>query len=353
MQTHSFHVRGPAVAGRRGFTLIELLVVIAIIAVLIALLLPAVQQAREAARRTQCQNNLKQLGLAVHNFHDTYGKLPASGRPAAASTTRIGTFVQILPFIEQSAMWDRYDQSVNWGHANNLPVTGLSLPAFLCPSAPGNETLDHNPDGYGAGSPWVGIVANGSYASSLGNDPALVSVAAAAGKTVIGSVSTVSTASQPTNGFLPKNAKIQFGDVTDGLSNTIAVWESAGRPFVYRRGTLVSSDLTQHRLNGGGWCRPASDVLFAGSNADGTVVPGLSLNRTNGLDVGPESYGPTGYPSVGTEGSSQPFSFHTGGLHVLLGDGSVRFLSESTDIGVTAALVTRNGGTNEPIVSQF
>ena len=157
-----------------------------------------------------------------------------------------------------------------------------------------------------------------------------------------------SSAAQPTNGFLPKNATVTFGDVTDGLSNTIAVFESGGRPFAYRRGAQVGTNPSTHRVNGGGWCRPASDILFAGSNTTGAKVPGVSFGRTNGYDVGGESYGGSGYPApYGTEGTSQPYAFHRGGVNVVFGDGSVKFLDEAIHIGVVAALVTRNSAGGE------
>src|SRR6187431_1306693 len=109
---------------RRGFTLIELLVVIAIIAVLIALLLPAVQQAREAARRSQCKNNLKQIVLGVHNFENSYRHLPTSNRPIAAGTKRLSGILRIMPYIDQANIYNQYDQTQNWSAAANLPVTG-------------------------------------------------------------------------------------------------------------------------------------------------------------------------------------------------------------------------------------
>lgn len=335
----------------RGFTLVELLVVIAIIGILVALLLPAIQSAREAARRTQCANNIKQLGIAIHNFHDTKKVLPSGGRPPGAATVRYGVFVLLLPYVDQKPLWDKYDTSVSWSHVNNLPVTSERIAAYECASSPKHGgILDHNPDGYSSGSPWVGIVANGDYGASLGIDPALPSLAAALSppRVVIGSSSTISTASQNTNGFLPKNSALTLADITDGTSNTIAVFESGGRPYVYRRGTQVGNNLPANRLNGGGWARPASDILFSGSSATGAVVPGVFFNRTNGYNVGPENYGANGYPSVGTEGSSQPFSFHPSGLQALVGDGSVRFIDEAVDIGVISAGITRNQGLLEP-----
>src|SRR3954470_16805972 len=121
---------------RSGFTLVELLVVIAIIGVLVALLLPALQSAREAGRRSSCQNNMKQIGLAIHNFHDTKQHLPSSTRPAAGGTVRHGVFTYLLPFIEQKALWDQYDLSISWGVAPNTAVTGLRMASYECPSSP-------------------------------------------------------------------------------------------------------------------------------------------------------------------------------------------------------------------------
>lgn len=383
-----------------GFTLVELLVVIAIIGVLVGLLLPAVQAAREAARRSSCANNLKQIGLGIHNFHSAKDKLPSSGRPSAASTVRFGFFVQVLPFIEQQKLWELYDGSVNWSHVNNVnssvglaagdpllqpaavtpaaasltPDPGVSrvqLDVFQCASAPRhNNALDHNPDNFkGSVTSWVGIVANGDYAASLGNAPTLEYFGSVQSPVIAidGSSRTTSSGSVVTNGFAPKNSQINFKDITDGLSNTIAVWESGGRPFVYQRGVQVSEDLYTAHTNAGGWVRPASDILFEGSNANGTVIPGLFLNRTNGYNHANEVYGATGYPVVagrtalvggspvdqpyGTEGSSQPYSFHPSGLHALLGDGSVKFFDESINMGVAAALVSRNGGNREPKVA--
>lgn len=334
---------------RVGFTLIELLVVIAIIGVLVGLLLPAVQSARESSRRSSCQNNLKQIGIALHNFHDAKGKLPSSGRPNTASTVRVGSMVFLLPYMEQKPLWDRYDLTKNWSDVANLPVTSTVIQNYVCPSSARPSTvLDHNPDGWPGSGAWNGIVAPGDYGASLGVDPRLEAVAASAGLVVHSSSSMTSTATNPTNGMLPKNASLKFGDIVDGLSNTIAFIESAGRPYVYRVGTIVDSDLGKHHTNGGGWCRAATDILFAGSSKDGTTLPGLFINRTNGYDHQTESYGGTGYPApYGTEGSSEPYSFHSAGFNILLGDGSVKLFDDSASVDVLAALITRNQGGDE------
>jgi prepilin-type N-terminal cleavage/methylation domain-containing protein len=376
---------------RTGFTLVELLVVIAIIGVLASLLLPAVQSAREASRRTQCLNNLKQIGLAIHGFHDSKQKLPSSTRPLASSSVRKGANVFLLAFLEEKALLDHWDDNKNWDDntdstgtqisasnpgASNQQIAKTIVPSFICPSSPrNNNALDHNPAGSTASSPsssqwagsgaFVGVVAVGDYGASVGVAPALQTWATAkqtatptSPPTIIhGSVSYQSgTGGAPiTNGFLPKNASISFADVTDGLSNTIAYFESAGRPFIYRKGgTLLSSDLSSHHTNGGGWSRAASDIELKGSNVDGTIVGGTAVsdngyvNRTNGYDHTNEAYGATGYPAPYlTDGSSEPYSFHPGGFNYLLGDGTVKFYNEDGDIVVLAALVTRDQGGNE------
>ena len=346
-------------APRHGFTLVELLVVIAIIGVLAALLMPAVQSAREAARRSQCTDNQHQIGIAVHNFHDVKKYLPSSVRPIAGNTNRAGSLIFLLPFIDRQDLYDQYNFNYTWSEdtdatARNVAlVTGQRINVYECPSAP-HTSKDHDPN-----KSLTAVVGLSDYGLSVGNAPGLAAAAAAAYPhypdpasatdpplVIQESTSYTSTAAAPTNGFAPKNAQITFGDITDGLSNTIAMFESGGRPFVYRRGSLLGSDLTVHRLNAGGWCRAATDILFAGSNQTGSVIPGAYFNRTNGFDVGGQSvpYSATGNAApYGTEGTSQPFAFHKGGQNVLFGDGSVKFLNEAVDIGIVAALVTRNG----------
>jgi len=290
---------------RAAFTLIELLVVIAIIGVLIALLLPAVQKVREAANRMSCSNNLKQIGLALHNYHDANSKFPPGQVDSPAKHI---WSAYTLPYFEQGNIYRGYDFSVHWYQGVNQALVTTQLKIMQCPSALPNRVEDPPNQRAGVTVP----AACGDYAAIGNVDDALV-----------------------TNGFIPgplpprPNAVLIVGvgirltDITDGTSQTMMVGEIAGRPVHYVTGGRVVNDPT-HPVYGAGWADWDNGFQIHGSTSDGLTEPGpcgVNCNNNKGI-----------------------FSFHTGGANVLFADGSVHFLRESADIRVVAALATRNGG---------
>ena len=346
----------------RGFTLVELLVVIAIIGVLVALLLPAIQSAREAARRTSCNNNLKNLGIAALNFHDSHKKLPTSNRAAGVTNApRYAWATLMLPYFEEQNVFDLYDFKSNWSKptaANNKPLPNAQLVAtrlnvFECPSVPEEGRLDGDLQYWSQGIPdWKTsqCAAPTDYAPITQVEQGLVTWRDASGQPVVDQ-DPDPTIKLDRTGMLLRNTVATLRHVTDGTSNTILLAETAGRPFVYRKNGRVGDVLT-NRVNGGGWARPASEFGLYGSSNEGDSFPGpCAVNCTNGEDylkngtsdmsIVPLTLGTIAY---GTNGTSETFAFHPGGANILFGDGSVHFLSEDISIRVYARLVTRKGG---------
>jgi len=296
---------------RTGFTLIELLVVIAIISVLIALLLPAVQQAREAARRIQCANNLKQIGLALHNYENQWRMFPTATRPLPAQPGRkqAATLVRVLPFLDQTQVYSQYDFGVNWFDAPNPPVIKIALTMYLCPSTPNSNRVDTKTINVG-GLTFAGPRACADYAPLEG----------------VGSLLTgtglVDKESENSPGALQVNfTQCRMADVLDGTSSTLLIGEDAGRPVWYIRGRI---DPMNTVLPGAGWADDEQDFFLHGAKGDALATP-------------------PGPCAINCHNDGELYSFHTGVANTLFADGHVRFLAANTDIRVVARLITPRG----------
>lgn len=289
---------------RKAFTLIELLVVIAIIAILIALLLPAVQQAREAARRAQCKNNLKQIGLALHNYHDLHkyfppgfiGVDPATGWLDAEGVNGWGWASMILPQLDQSTLFDKINFKQPLVSPVNSTVRKSRLPAFLCPSDDAPSTWDVIEEATGNRfSPNISL-AGANYAAVFGTDDL---------DNCAGNPPPFQCAS---DGITYHNSITRIASITDGTSNTIMIGEH-------------KTDVSQ------GWYTTWTGIVPGGEEAYTRIMG--SVDHTPNSKVG----------------HIDDFSSkHVGGAHFVMGDGSVRFVSDNIDERVYQGLATRAKG---------
>lgn len=336
---------------KRGFTLIELLVVIAIIAILIALLLPAVQQAREAARRTQCKNNMRQIGLAFHNYHDTHSRFP---QPAMVGVTvSTGLIVRsgsswctmVLPYIEQANVYSSYDSNLSPYSPANAAAVKTVIPGFMCPSVPrsANTFTMSVPAGVDLDGATGPFPATGAALTMLGG---VLDYDTLDG--VLQPFRGIAYAGQPASGSytgwgtwsirvidIPSASSGGDGgnlrDITDGTSNTILVGEVCNRTSLYRKGKLIpltDPEAQAQAISGSGMWADLfkGDTWVAGKLFDGTGTGGpCAINCSNFRNAG-------------------MYSWHTGGAQVTLADGSARFISENIAAYTLASLITRGGG---------
>lgn len=339
---------------RSGFTLIELLVVIAIIAILIALLLPAVQQARESARRTQCKNHLKQLGLAFHNYHDAHQAFPPAyvGSPTQAGTAFGVTFPDdnlngssgfawgtlLLPYLDQGPLYNSFDMSVPCWATQHASAVRTKLSVFLCPSAVGGDNgfdvlryttgTNETPGNPVAFSPAIRF-AHSHYVGMAGSQgPWGRPTAYSLDFNVPEPISGYGTAM--IDGFMYRNARMNLAKITDGTSNTVFVGEHSSSLSDKTWVGVVPYSATCKKVNGTiiDDCDSGGAFVHAHSGPDAHDHPDVIIHQPN-------------HPAKHTD---QLYSDHVGGAHCLLGDGSVRFISQYIDAFLWMGLCTRAGG---------
>ncbi|WP_165219230.1 DUF1559 domain-containing protein [Aquisphaera insulae] len=345
---------------RRGFTLIELLVVIAIITVLIALLLPAVQSAREAARRAQCTNNLKQIGLALHNYESAINCFPPAGEstwysdPSGTASTQFvdggwNALARLLPFMEGGSSFNALNFNADYNEATGMNFTGAStvLNVYLCPSA--TRSPDGGNDGVDPNDPITAIFGRGYGVTDYGAtcytdiDPTGTVQAPAAATPYRNKKSRV-------DGAL-KEGKTRIAEITDGTSNTMVIGEDAGRdprfisPYLESayRGTDVRPIIGQGPAGGMGikrrywrWAEPDG----------GFGVSGTPNNKFRPMrEEAAWSQASSGTTAGNQAGANDElFSYHPGGVNCLFGDGSVRFLKDSINPVALRGIVSIKGG---------
>ncbi len=330
-----------------AFTLIELLVVIAIIAILIALLLPAVQQAREAARRAQCKNNLKQIGLALQNYHEVANSFPIGARGDGNGGIGISYWVALLPMLEQSVVYDKFNFTVansgmgGGGNSSLLNSVG-SISGMICPSS----TLAQ-PDG--ASSTWgwqkratyIGI-SGGSSTSSFTETRAISTA-----NNCCSDSGNSADGIQAIGGVLVPNDVIKIRDITDGTSNTIVVGEASGSLTTSNSAVTAFLSVVPHVVSG-------NRITIGGSGYHswimGVVGSEAKLSNARALNLTTVHFPPNtvNYDQPGINvgwGPNNPLnSQHVGGVHVVFADGHVAFLSNSIHLDTLRSLAIRDDG---------
>ncbi|WP_437185352.1 DUF1559 domain-containing protein [Planctomicrobium sp. SH668] len=325
----------------RGFTLIELLVVIAIIAVLIALLLPAVQQAREAARRSQCKNNLKQVGLALHNYHDMFGSFPIGSRVDHTGWFGQTWWVGLLPSMDQAnsfATWDHGAYAGGFSHDQNQLAMRTPIPIMVCPSSTMAQPQD-----WQRRSTYIGI-AGGTPTAAFPESRVNNSAADCCGDR--GSAGNGISAG---GGLLVRNKTKSMKDCTDGTSNTIIVGEVGGS-LVTANTSHAAAIASQHphtikgnRIHIGG-SGPHSWSM--GTSGDGTSV----MSQYRAFNITTVHYPPNtrNYDQPGINvnfGPNNPLnSEHTGGIHALFADGHVGMISDNVNLDTLRHLAIADDG---------
>jgi len=305
----------------RGFTLVELLVVIAIIGVLVALLLPAVQAAREAARRTSCTNNMKQLGIAMHNRHDTFGAFPP-GCETVGGSWGSSWKVYLLPYIEQNNIFDKwiFHSASGYTNSNNMPlVDGVEIAPYRCPSSvlPPKYTSSNNAGSIQMFTSYTGIAGSATLDATASTGHGL-----GAG-----------------GGCLYANSNVNMAALTDGTSNTLMIGEQSDHLRDANNAIVTGSYGAITSQGPHGWTmgcgNPGVGSAYADRHFNCTTV------RYNINQIGFSNSGATGHNT----GNNIPLSsLHPGGCLVVLGDASSRFIPETTDLVVLHQLASGNDG---------
>ncbi len=346
---------------RGGFTLIELLVVIAIIAVLIGLLLPAVQKVREAAARTTCQNNMKQIGLAMHNYESARGGFPAfsntkySGKNPAIpqGENRASALVTILPYIEQDTVLKQFNLLEDVKNPVNAALLANTFKIYQCPSTAESNRMISVPNGT-TGIKYVNKIVPGvnplwasnkwnyvetTYTTSQDYNlfaadyaPLVQLSDSGSGVVALGMVPGMTTANLPVRGALIQNQITPILSITDGTTNTVMYGELAGRPGLYRgrnRVEDVNVNVAAKDRFDYNWTSGDFEIKVKGNKPDGT---NLAAGDTSAKMINANNYGDGAY------------SFHTGGANFLFCDGSVRFLRDSITPAQMVAFTTASFG---------